>query len=377
MRRINIRVSTSAIILLLQCISLSAIAQEQTADENWDYPEWKTNISKRSINLKDLISPGVRKDGIPSIDRPRFVTITQARKWLSADEPVIALQVGGVSRAYPLQILIWHEVVNDVIGKIPVIVTFCSICNSGIVFNRNLDNRTLSFGIAGFVHGANMVMYDRETESWWQQFTGEAVVGDLTGKKLDRLPAQLISFEQFSSAFPRGEVLSQQTGYRRDYGRNPHIRYDNTERSPSHFRGKPDTRLIPMEKVIGIEVGNKAKAYPYSISRERRVIYDRIGSQEIVVFHSDGALSALDAEDMKKSRQVGSTGVFDPVIDRRRLNFRYEDGLFIDAETGSRWNILGKAVSGRLHGRSLKRIQHGDYFAFAWLAFKPETEIFK
>lgn len=377
MRRINIWISALAIVLLFQCLILSATAQKRTADDNWEYPDWKTNTAKRSINLKDLISPGVTKDGIPSIDRPRFVTVNQARKWLSADEPVVALQVGSVSRAYPLQILIWHEIVNDVIGKVPVIITFCSICNSAIVFNRKLDNRTLSFGIAGFVHGANMVMYDRETESWWQQFTGKAVVGDLTGKTLTSLPAQLVSFDQFASAFPGGEVLSQQTGYRRDYGRNPHIRYDNIERKPNHFFGKPDTRLIPMEKVIGIEIKGKARAYPYSISRERRVIYDRIDSQEIVVFHSDGALSALDAEDMKKSRQIGSTGVFDPAVGGQRLKFRYEDGHFVDAETGSKWNILGKAVSGRLQGRSLKRINHGDYFAFAWLAFKPETEIFK
>jgi len=375
MGRINIQVTAFVIAILLQC--LSASAQERTEDENWEYPEWKTNTSKRSIDLKDLISPGVPKDGIPSIDRPRFVTVREAKAWLAADEPVVALQLNGVSRAYPLQILIWHEIVNDQIGRVPLVITFCSICNSSIVFNRKLDGRTLSFGLAGFVHGANMVMYDRETESWWQQFTGEAIVGDLTGKELSRLPSQIISFAEFSAAFPTGQVLSRQTGFRRDYGRNPHIRYDNIERSPSHFRGQRDTRLIPMEKVIGVEVDGRARAYPYSITRARRVIYDQIGEQQIVVFHTEGTLSALDAEDMKRSREVGSTGVFDPVVDGRRLSFRYEEGTFIDAETGSRWNILGKAVSGRLRGKSLERIRHGDYFAFAWLAFKPETDIFK
>ncbi|HWP45502.1 MAG TPA: DUF3179 domain-containing protein, partial [Blastocatellia bacterium] len=317
------------ILLLFQCMSLVALAQERTPDDEWEYFEWKTNLKKRSINLKDLIRPGVPKDGIPAIDRPRFITIKQASEWLAPNEPVIAVQINGISRAYPLQILIWHEVVNDQAGAVPVVITYCSICNSAIVFDRRLDDRTLSFGIAGFIHGANMVMYDRETESWWQQFTGEAIVGDLTGKRLSRLPAQIISFAQFSSAFPGGQVLSRQTGYRRDYGRNPHIRYDNIERSPSHFRGEVDKRLIPMEKVIGVEVGNKAKAYPYTISRARRVIHDRIGSQEVVVFHAEGALSALDAEDMKKSREVGSTGVFDPRIGRRRLTFRYEDGQFV------------------------------------------------
>lgn len=338
--------------------------------------EWKTNIKKRSINLDDLESPGMRRDGIPALDQPRFVTVADARKWLSENEPVIALEVNGASRAYPMQILIWHEVANDQIAGVPVVITFCSVCNSAIVFKRKLGPRVLSFGITGFVHGANMVLYDRETESWWQQFTGQAIVGDLMGQKLSRLPAQIISFSQFASAFPRGEVLSRQTGYRRDYGRNPFIRYDDIEGRPSHFRGKPDARLRAMEKVIGIEIGDTAKAYPYSISKARRVIYDRIGEQEIVIFHADGATSALDAEDMKKSRASGSTAVFDPRVDGRRLTFRYEDGQFADVETESRWNILGKAVSGKLRGKSLKPILHGDYFAFAWLAFKPATEIF-
>jgi uncharacterized protein DUF3179 len=368
---------TFGILFLLQCMTLAASAQGRLSDRDIEYPEWKTNTEKRSINLKDLIRPGMPKDGIPAIDNPRFVTISQARKWLAPNEPVIALEVNGISRAYPMQILIWHEVANDQIGRVPVVITFCSICNSAIVFKRKLGDRVLSFGIAGFVHGANMVLYDRQTESWWQQFTGEAIVGDLTSKKLSRLPSQIISFAQFSSAFPGGAVLSRQTGYVRDYGRNPHIRYDDIERSPSHFRGKIDERLIPMEKVIGIEIGDKAKAYPHKISSVRRVIYDRLGSQEIVVFHSEGATSALDAEDMRKSREVGSTGVFDPHVDGRRLEFSYEGGQFVDAETGSRWNILGKAVSGSLRGKSLKPISHGDYFAFAWLAFKPKTDIFK
>lgn len=363
-------------LLVVLAFAGAAVAQDRTSIRESDFFEWKTNTEKRSINLNDLISPGMPRDGIPAIDNPRFVTVKDARDWLFPSEPVITLQVNGINRAYPLEILIWHEVVNDRIGGVPVVITFCSVCNSAIVFKRKLGPRVLSFGIAGFVHAANMVLYDRETESWWQQFTGEAVVGDLTGKKLSRLPAQVISFAQFSSTFPRGEVLSRQTGYKRDYGRNPFIRYDNIEGHPSHFRGKPDARLIPMEKVIGIEIGDKAKGYPYRISKARRVIHDRIGSQEIVIFHADGATSALDAEDMKKSREAGSTGVFDPTVDGRRLQFRYEAGQFVDAETESHWDILGKAVSGRLRGKSLKPVLHGDYFAFAWLAFKPATEIF-
>jgi hypothetical protein len=354
----------------------SAAAQKKIPHP--DFPDWKTNFEKRSINLRDLVSPDVpvAKDGIPAIDRPRFVSVNEARNWLADKEPVIVLQVRGISRAYPLQILVWHEVVNDQIGGVPVMISYCSVCNSAIVFERKLGRRILTFGITGFIHGSNMVLYDRETESWWQQFTGEAIVGDFNGRKLKSLPAQVIGFAQFASAFPKAEVLSRQTGYARDYGRNPHFRYDNIEGGPSHFRGKPDRRLRPMEKVIGIEIDNQAKAYPYSISSARRVLYDQIGTQEIVIFHAEGALSALDATDMKKSKEAGSTGVFSPLIDGRKLAFRYDSGQFVDAETGSHWNILGAAVSGSLQGKTLKRISHGDYFAFAWLAFKPKTEIY-
>lgn len=377
MRKKHLLPVTLALLFVFQCANFAG-AQKREQGQNFDFPDWKTNTEKRSINLKDLTMPDipVPKDGIPAIDRPRFVTVSEAQKWLTEKEPVIVLQVKGVSRAYPLQILVWHEVVNDQIGGIPVIITYCSVCNSAIVFDRRLGRRILTFGITGFVHGSNMVLYDHETESWWQQFTGEAIVGDLTGKTLNSLPAQVISFAQFASAFPKGEVLSQQTGYTRDYGRNPHFRYDNIEGGPSHFRGKPDRRLRPMEKVIGIEIGDQTKAYPYAISSVRRVLYDQIDAQEIVIFHAEGALSALDATDMKKSKESGSTGVFVPVVDGRRLQFRYENGQFIDAETGSHWDILGRAVSGPLQGKTLKRISHGDYFAFAWLAFKPKTQIF-
>jgi hypothetical protein len=378
MRKTHILPVTFVLLLVFQCANF-AQAQKKQAAQNFDFPDWKTNTEKRSINLKDLVTPDipVPKDGIPAIDRPRFVSVNEAQKWLTDKEPIIVLQIKGISRAYPLQILVWHELVNDQIGGIPVIITYCSICNSAIVFDRRLGRRILTFGISGFVHGSNMVLYDRETESWWQQFTGEAIVGDLTGKKLNSLPAQIIGFAQFASAFPKGEVLSQQTGYTKDYGRNPHFRYDNIEGGPSHFRGKPDRRLRSMEKVIGVEIGDQTKAYPYALSSTRRVIYDQIGAREIVIFHAEGALSALDATDMKKSKEAGSTGVFAPFVDGQRLQFRYENGQFVDAETGSRWDILGRAVSGSLQGKTLTRIPHGDYFAFSWLAFKPKTEIYK
>jgi len=364
---------TLAAVLCLSCTNKTEAQLSSTPDVR--YPGWRTNTAKRSIDLSELMSGGPPRDGIPAIDRPKFVSITEARAWLREREPVIALEVEGEARAYPLQILVWHEIVNDEIRGTPVAVTFCPLCYSAIAFDRQLEGRTLSFGVSGMLRYSDMVMYDHETESWWQQFTGESIVGDLTGKRLQQLPAQIVGFAQFAAAHPEGRVLSRETGHRRDYGRNPYTGYDDINQTPFLFRGRRNERLPPMEKVVAIEIGGRFKAYPHSITRARRVIHDRVGPQEIVVFHSDGAASALDAGDISRSRDAGATGVFDPSVGRR-LQFRYEDGQFVDAETGSRWNILGQAVSGELRGRRLRRITHGDYFAFAWLAFRPETEIF-
>ena len=219
-------------------------------------------------------------------------------------------------------------------------------------------------------------MYDRESESWWQQFTGKAIVGDLTGKTLRQLPAQIIGFAQFATAQPDSSILSRETGFRREYGKNPYAGYDDINSAPIAYRGKNDLRLRPMEKIVAVQIGNLARAYPYSITRKQHVVQDQIGSTNLVIFHAAGAASALDSGAMSESREVGATGVFDARVDGRVLHFNYENQGFIDSETGSKWNVLGQATSGVLLGKKLRRIVHGDYFAFAWLAFRPDTEIF-
>ncbi len=337
---------------------------------------WKTNLEKRSIDLSELMSGGPPKDGIPAIDSPKFVGVSEATKWLNSNEPVISLKVGNEARAYPLQILMWHEIVNDDIKGQPVTVTFCPLCYTAIAFDRRLDGKVLDFGVSGMLRHSDMVMYDRQTESWWQQISGEALVGDLTGKTLSQLPSQIVSFGQFTKAFPEGKVLSRETGHNRAYGSNPYRGYDDLTKTPRLFRGKPDERLRPMEKVIAIELDSISIAYPHTLTRKKRVLYDRIGKTEIVIFHADGAASALDKEKISESKDAGSTGVFIPEIDGQKLTFVYNSNEFVDEQTKSRWNVFGHAIEGKLKGKQLKQIRHGDYFAFAWLVFKPKTEIY-
>lgn len=337
---------------------------------------WKTNLSKKAIDLSELRSGGPPKDGIPSIDNPTFILQDNA-SWLANQEPVILVAYNGQARAYPLQILIWHEIVNDEIGGKPILVSFCPLCYSALTFSRIVKGETLSFGVSGFLRHSDLVMFDRRTESLWQQFNGKAIVGDYTGTQLTQIPSQIISFKQFKQSYPEGKVLSKETGYNREYGKNPYRGYDNIENTPFLFGSKTDGRLPPMEKVIGVKLGNETKTYPYSTTRNKHVINDTISGTPVAIFHVEGATSALDKATIAASKEAGSTGVFRAQADGQNLTFYYKKGKIIDTQTGSIWDITGQAVAGKLKGTQLKRITYGDYFAFAWLVFYPDTKIYE
>ncbi len=167
---------------------------------------WRTDTSKHSVSLKELRPGGPGKDGIPALDHPKFVSVGEARKWLEAKEPLIVVQTEQEVRAYPLQILIWHELVNDWIGDTPVLISYCPLCNSAVVFDRRLGGSVYDFGVSGMLRDSDMVMYDRTTESLWQQITGEAIVGTLTGSRLTVLPSQTVSLAVLGDHFPQAKV---------------------------------------------------------------------------------------------------------------------------------------------------------------------------
>jgi hypothetical protein len=340
-------------------------------------PGWNTNTAKRTVELGELQAGGPVKDGIPAINNPRFVDVGRAEEWLRPNEPVVSLVINGRARAYPLQILIWHEIVNDHVAGVAVIVTFCPLCYSAVVFERMVGEKEYTFGTSGMLRHSNLVMYDSQTESLWQQLIGEAIVGDMVGSTLKGIAAQIVSFGQFRSAYKDGLVLSRETGFRRNYGRNPYVGYDDISERPFLFHGKTDGRLPPMEKVVAVTINSQSKAYPYTVTQQRRVINDKVGGRQIVVFHADGAASALDGPEIAASREAGSTGVFDRRLDEQLLSFRYDERKFYDEQTNSVWDITGRAIEGPLQGNRLAPLTHGDYFAFVWLVFKPETEIYR
>ena len=337
-------------------------------------PGWETDLTIRSVDLDELVR-GQVKDGIPALDDAKFDSIAQGDELLVDREPVIAVEINGDARAYPLGILTRHEISNDVIGGVPVAVTFCPLCNSAIAFEREFGGVLYNFGVSGFLRNSDLIMFDRQTETWWQQFTGEAIVGELTGTLLEVVPTSVVSWGDFKAAYPDGQVLSRDTGFGIDYGFNPYAGYDSDE-DPFLFRGEPDTRLSPIERVVAVEINGEPVAYPFTLLQELRIVEDTIGGERVVVFHQPGTASALAEPDIADARDIGASGVFRPEAAGQSLTFRIDGDRFVDNETGSTWSILGKATAGPLAGEELVPVAHGDHFWFAWAAFNPETRVF-
>lgn len=335
-----------------------------------------TDFCQHSVPYSEIRSGGVGPDGIPPIDSPQFESIEAAGAWLQDQSPVIALEIEGEARAYPLAILIWHEIVNDEVGDVPVAVTFCPLCNSSIVFDRRVDDATLRFGVSGNLRNSDLIMWDDLTQSWWQQLTGEAIVGTYTDTRLTFVPSQVIGFGDFAAQYPDGLVLSRETGFSRRYGQNPYEGYDSSAQ-PFLFEGDLDPRLPATEHVLGGLIGDTAVAYPFSVLAEERVINDTVGDAEVVAFWQDGVVSALDAGTIDSSRDVGTAALYNRELNGQVLTFILDEvGVIRDEQTNSQWNVFGQAEAGELAGSQLTREIAGPHFWFAWVAFRPETLVY-
>jgi Protein of unknown function (DUF3179) len=284
--------------------------------------EWpRTDFSKHDVSFAGIKSGGPPKDGIPAIDAPRFERLVggKPKEWsvnLGDTEPVIALSIHDDARAYPLRVLIWHEIVNDVVGGTPVAVTYCPLCNAAVVFDRTVDGRVLDFGTTGKLRNSDLVMYDRQTESWWQQFTGDAIVGALTGRQLHLVPSRLESFERFRNRFPEGQVLVPNDPNARNYGRNPYAGYDDVGRRPFLYDGSLPEGIDPMERVVAIETApGHYEAWALALLRHRGTIH----SGALLIEWQRGQVSALDSASMRTGRDVGN------VIVQRQMGDRLVD----------------------------------------------------
>lgn len=294
----RVRRAISVATISISFLGIASALAEAPTDWTDEWP--RTDFSKSIIALPEIRSV-IAKDRIPAIDRPRFASVRDAiESGLGPNEPVISVTIAGDARAYPLRILTWHEIVNDTVGETPIAVTFCPLCNSALVFDRRLDGRIFSFGTTGKLRNSDLVMYDRETESWWQQYLGEALVGALAGKKLAMLPMRVESVTRFRQRNPNGKVLIPEDPSLRDYGRNPYARYDSSAR-PFLYDGPLPEGVPPLERVVVVD----GTAWTFALLRKRR----RIEAGDLVITWEEGQNSALDSGMIKDGRDVGNVTV--------------------------------------------------------------------
>lgn len=294
---------------------------DREQDENIQFLDDGTPYT---IHPSEFLSGGPPKDGIPSIDNPRFIEAENADKWLPDDELGLGVTYKGVSRFYPFRILVSHEIVNDVISDDPILVTYCPLCFTGIAFIRELDGEPVEFGVSGKLYNSELVMYDRKTDSYWPQSLGRAVLGPSTGKQIQKIASDTVLYGDWKRVYPDTFVLSKDTGFFRGYdGFNPYGAdgefSDINLQFPLENR---DARLGEYTIVYGIEVNGAFKAYPRDVLAGAGHIEDIVGGERVIVaFDSD--LKSADAH--------------------------IEDGEELIVET---------------------------LFWFAWAAFHPETELY-
>jgi len=291
---------TLAVLLLSAC---AGAGQDRSTGLAFDADDWPgTDFSRSQIDLTEVMSGGVGRDAIPSIDHPRFISFAEYQniQGIDAMEPVIGLSVNGEFRAYPLRVMIWHEIVNDVVGDVPVAVTYCPLCNTSVVFDRRVDVRVLEFGTTGNLRHSDLIMYDRQTESWWQQYGGQAIVGEYAGHELDILASRLESLAEFGDRAPEGQVLVPSDPSARDYSANPYVGYDRAA-SPMLFRGKVPRGVSPMMRVIAIN--DTAFALPL-LQREGELTHN-----DLAINWTAGQRTALGHRQISSGEDVGSVRV--------------------------------------------------------------------
>lgn len=297
--------SAIRIIALLTGLAFAAPA---LADPSLWRGEWpKTDFSKTAVPFDEILSGGPPKDGIPALDAPRMIPAGSETRLADA-EPVMVLELDGESpRAWPIRYLMWHEIVNDEVGGLPVAVTFCPLCNTAIIFDRRLGGRVLSFGVSGKLRRSGMIMYDRQSESWWQQALGEGIVGAMTGQRLTQLPGWMESWGSYRARNPQGLVMDE-PDWPRSYGRNPYVGYDSLAQ-PFLYNGEmPPDGIEPLSRVV--RVGNRA--WPL----DRVANTGELTEAGVTIRWSAGQASALDAGQIAKGRDIGNIRVTDTATGR-------------------------------------------------------------
>lgn len=308
-----------------------------------------------TLHPSELMSGGPGKGGIgepggiPALVDPKFVTAKEAGDWMASGDLVLGLNYNGVKKAYPIKILNWHEIVNDMAGDKPVLVTFCPLCRTGIAFDPVIDSNREMFGVSGKLFNSDLVMYDSSTSSYWPQVRGEAVIGQRTGTKLKKIPMDTVRWYEWKMKHPDTLVLSQETGFSRPYSQNDIY---GTDREGFSGIGVTfnDDRLKSNALVHGVVFNDAAKAYHEDAVKEARLLNDKVGDVPLMVVWD---------EELKTVkiflREAGQT-------------FTEADGEITD-NTGKTWTVDDMEMD-------LERVPTFPHFWFAWLAFYPDTGLY-
>jgi hypothetical protein len=361
------------LLILIFCFSFGSVFAQ--FNPNGIEQAWVTNTTKKSIELDELLVVGTVEKTL-SIDFPEFLDFSKADKAYLPNEPVLVVEIKGETKAYPLSILIYHQVINDEIKYIPFCVTFCTTTNSVLVYNRRYSHNDkeymLKFGSSGMYRKGNMVLFDRNTETWWQQLTGEAIVGEMHGKTLERYPSVILPYKEYKTNYPNGIVLNPKTGFKHKYGETSLPNYENKIR-PLYITDSVDLRINPMEKIVVTSFNENAKVYPLSKVLNEAVINDNQNDSAIVIFYKKGMLSVLDKEKLSEANDNGIVTVFSRKLNEQTLEFYQENGRFYDKQTNSEWNISGWCVEGELKNQQLKKVPYFTPFSFVWFGFNPKS----
>lgn len=318
----------------------------------------ETNGVKHIISLDKIKGGGPPKDGIPSIDNPVFANV-QSSHFISDSDTVIGLEINGDAKAYPLFILVWHEIVNDNVGGTPVAVTYCPLCYTNQVFERVINGQEVEFGTSGKLYNSNLLMYDRFTESYWSQALGMAVKGELSGYKLNLIPFDVITWGDWKVLHPDTLVLTTDTGHIRSYATDPYGNYYTEPRILFPVEHSDD-RMHPKEIILGFNQGNIYKAYKQNDIESSTIINDSIDETPVL-------LVSLFSQNSR---------AFERTLDDKILDFEYIENKIIDTQTNSEWNYDGLSLSGEYEGRQLERMPIEPGFWFEWVAFHPETLVY-
>ncbi|MGI9611526.1 MAG: DUF3179 domain-containing protein [Acidimicrobiales bacterium] len=339
---------------------------------------WTTDWTRQTVEL-DSLQLGIQRvdprDAIPPIDVPKFEPIADAR-WIGEREPGALVQIGDDVRFYPLSILTRHEIVNDRFGDVPVVVSFCPLCNTAISFDARVDGQAVRFGVSGLLRNSDLVMWDEPTTTLWQQLTGEGIVGEYAGTQLELVPTSIVSYEDAKENFPEAWSLSRETGFPIEYGLNGYAGYSSGN-LPFLFDGEPDPRYPALSRVVGITIDEDLKAYPFETIAEEMAVNDEVGGVPVAVLWGGNTADALDQAVIAEATAIGSGIAYDRRVGDQTLTFSSTgDDQFTDQETGSTWTLLGVAVDGPLAGEQLETVTHRNEFWFAWAAFFPEAAVY-